>query len=404
MTRTGSSRARQQIIYRRRRQTLLIITCLSMALVGSLAGMLGRGIAFALPMVMGTAQALHHDSNILLVGVDDNYDPKGKRIRSDRARTDTVMVVTLRPGERSVHVLSIPRDTQVLIPGYGTEKINAAHAFGGIERTREVVESLIGIRLDHSFEVSLSGAASVLDELGGVDVFVEQPMHYEDHTAKLKIDFEPGWHHLGGKEAVGFARFRHDALGDIGRVTRQQTVMHAVEQKLLSPVNWWRLPQLAKSAGELFKTDLGTPEILELAHFAKDHPSVSYTTLPGEFGHNGYWIPSHVRIVALMESLTNDRPRRKHHEKPVVEVLYGDKQEQAASKLANQLTEKGLTVVRLAPVASGQVEVSRVIGRNGNASLNDTVASLTAQYPWQLSDDPSPYSADYTVVVGPDHR
>ncbi|HEY9856201.1 MAG TPA: LCP family protein, partial [Stenomitos sp.] len=152
------SRARREAIYRRRRQSLLVVASLLMGSLGALAGVAGRHLLPTASGLFGGGSNLNKPANILLVGVDDNYDGRGHRIRNERARTDTIMLVTVRPTKHSLHVLSIPRDTQVLIPGYGTEKINAAHAIGGIDRTKAVVESLLDVQVDHAVEVSLHGA------------------------------------------------------------------------------------------------------------------------------------------------------------------------------------------------------------------------------------------------------
>lgn len=401
------SRARQEAIYRRRRQSLLIASSLFMGLLGALTGVASRHFLPATQGLFGSGQSLSKPTNILLVGVDDNYDLKGRRVKNQRTRTDTIMLVTVRPAKHSLHVLSIPRDTQVLIPGYGTEKVNAAHAIGGIDRTKAVVESLLDVEVNHTVEVSLRGAIQLLDELGGVDVFVENRMHYEDKTAKLLIDLKPGKQHLDGKTAVGFARFRHDAMGDIGRVARQQALLHALEQQLVNPINWWRLPKLANAAGQLFKSDFTPGDYAALAGFAKNRPAVSYTTLPGDFGYHGYWIPNHARIASLMESLNNDResaPKAGGGAPVAVEVLYGANQEQVATRLAGVFGERGLMVVRTAPLSTNLSSRTRVIGRNGNPHQNDVLTTLMPQAAWQLSDDESPYSADYTVVIGPDYK
>ncbi len=401
------SRARQEAIFRRRRQSLLVVSSLLMGSLGALAGVGTRHLLPATHALFGGGSGLQKPTNVLLVGVDDNYDPKGRKVKNQRTRTDTLMLVTVRPAKKSLHVLSIPRDTQVLIPGYGTEKINAAHAIGGIDRTKAVVESLVDVEVDHVVEVSLKGAIQFLDELGGVDVFVENRMHYQDKTAKLLIDLKPGMQHLDGKTAVGFARFRHDALGDIGRVARQQALLHALEQKLVNPVNWWRLPKLASAAGQLFHSDFSAGDYASFASFAKDRPAVSYTTLPGDFGYHGYWIPNHGRIASLMQSLNNDKqsaPKAGGGAPVSVEVLYGASQEQAATRLAGVLGDRGLMVVRTAPVTNHMSTATRVIGRNGNPHQNSVLTALMPQAAWQLSDDESPYSADYTVVIGPDYR
>lgn len=386
---------------------MLVASCVATALLGSGAGALA---ARFVPTIQGFGLSVHRlddPQNVLLVGVDDNFDPHGRKVTNAKARTDTLVLASLRPKEHAVHVLSIPRDTQVLIPRYGTDKINAAHAHGGIQQTREVLESLLGITIDHTIEISLSSAGTFLDQLGGIDLYIDQPLHYEDHTAKLLIDFKQGAQHLDGPSAVRFARFRHDALGDIGRVGRQQALMHAVEAKLLDPNTIWRLPQLASTAGNLFVTDLKPAELLTMASFARSKPAVSYATLPGDFGHDGYWIPNHGRIVGLMESMNHQAskaPRAGGGAPLSVEVLYATNLDRKATHLASSLGDHGIAVVRTALLQPGIPTTTRVIGRNGNASLNPSLAKLLPGVAWQLSDDPSPYTADYTVVVGPDFK
>ncbi|MEB3187925.1 MAG: LCP family protein [bacterium] len=398
-------RARLQARYRRRRQTVLISFCLLMGFAGASFGLASRDWFSGAPRLPWFSMDLGFH-NLLIVGIDDSYDPRGHRVETDRARTDTILLVRLRPEDRRAFVLSIPRDTQVLVPGYGTEKINAAHALGGLERTTEVVESLTGVDVERTVSIRLSQAIRFLDDLGGVKVYVEHPMHYDDHTAKLSIHLEPGWHQLSGKEAVGYARFRHDALGDIGRVARQQSLIHAVQRKLFDPLTWWRLPALARSARAIFDTTITGDEILKLSKFAHERPSVSYMTLPGDFGHGGYWIPSIARIASVMEGLDRDRPSQPpRQESPAtIEILHARGMEAAATALASSLGQKGLTVVRTAILPSGMSATSRVIGRNSNPTLDPVLEDVVPDATWQLSDDVSPYSADYTVVVGPDFR
>lgn len=389
--------------FARRRLSLVFVVCVVMLLAGMGVGSLARWI-FPPDRVQGWfggPAGLSKTENILIVGIDDSYDPQGHRLanKNRRVRTDTILVATIQPRKKSIHVLSIPRDTQVLIPGYGTEKINAAHSIGGIERTKETVEAVTGIPISHTVSVSLSGAVSFLDELGGVDLYIEQPMKYTDRTAGLFIDLKPGTQHLDGKTAVGYARFRHDAMGDIGRVGRQQRLLNAVERKLLTPAVWWRLPALAEATGKLFQTDMPATKVASLANFAKEKPGVTFTTLPGTFGYNGYWVADRGRIDELVAKL-NEKDK-KDDKARTVEVLYASAQSDAAVKLASTLTDRGLQVIRTEPL-DNEAQGTRVIGRNGDPHQPGELRNLLPNAPWQLSDDISPYSVDYTVVVGKD--
>lgn len=390
--------------FARRRLTLVVVVCIIMAFAGMGVGSLARWLMPPDRLFgwLGGPAGLSKTENVLIVGVDDSYDPQGHRLtqKNRRVRTDTILVATIQPRKKAIHVLSIPRDTQVLIPGYGTEKINAAHAIGGIERTKATVEAVTGIPIHHTVSVSLAGAVSFLDELGGVDLYVEQKMHYTDRTAGLFIDLKPGMQHLDGKSAIGYARFRHDAMGDIGRVSRQQRLLNAVERKLMTPAVWWRLPRLAEASSKLFETDIPAGKLASLANFAKEKPGVAFTTLPGTFGYNGYWVADRGRLDELVANLNDNKNKRGKQHK--VELLYASAQSDAAVKLASTLTNRGMQVVRTEPL-DNEAQGTKVIGRNGDPHQPNELRNLLPNAPWQLSDDITPYSVDYTVVVGQDY-
>ncbi|MNR86728.1 putative transcriptional regulator YvhJ [compost metagenome] len=397
--RTAAQRRR----FTRRRLTLLAVVCIVMVLAGMGFGSLARWLLPADRLFgwLGGPGSLSKTENVLIVGVDDSYDADGHRQtqKNRRVRTDTILVATIQPRKNAIHVLSIPRDTQVLIPGYGTEKINAAHAIGGIERTKATVEAVTGIPIHHTVSVSLLGAVSFLDELGGIDLYVEQDMKYTDRTAGLFIDLKQGMQHFDGKTAIGYARFRHDAMGDIGRVSRQQRLLNAVERKLMTPAVWWRLPRLAEASSKLFQTDIPAAKLASLANFAKEKPGVSFTTLPGTFGYNGYWVADRGRLDELVANLNEKSSKKSDHR--TVELLYATSQSDAAVKLASTLTDRGLQVIRTEPL-DNETQGTRVIGRNGDPHQPNELRNLLPNAPWQLSDDITPYSVDYTVVVGKD--
>ncbi len=382
---------------------LVFVVCFVMALAGMAIGSLAHWILPPDRLFgwLGAPAGLSNTENVLIVGVDDSFDPEGKRLtqKNRRVRTDTILIATIQPRKKAIHVLSIPRDTQVLIPKYGTEKINAAHAIGGLERTKATVEAVTGIPIHHTVSVSLSGAVAFIDELGGVDLYVEQKMKYTDRTAGLFIDLEQGMQHLDGKTAVGYARFRHDAMGDIGRVSRQQRLLNAVERKLMTPAVWWRLPRLAEASAKLFHTDISAAKLASFAGFAKDKPGVTFTTLPGTFGYNGYWVADRGRIDELVANLSEKkRPDPRQH---TVELLFASSQSDAAVKLASTLADRGMQVIRTDPL-DNELQGTKVIGRNGDPHQPNELRSLLPDAPWQLSDDITPYSVDYTIVVGKD--
>ena len=157
-------------------------------------------------------------------------------------RTDTIML--LHTGSGPNLLMSIPRDSQVEIPGQGSGKINAAYAYGGAKLLTRTIESETGIRVDEYVEIGLGGLAGVVDAVGGIEICPTQNM--QDKLAKL--DIEKGCQDVDGATALGYARSRHTSgIGDIERVKHQREVVAAVGDKVLSPwtfinpVRYWNL-------------------------------------------------------------------------------------------------------------------------------------------------------------------
>src|SRR4029077_19223529 len=133
-------------------------------------------------------------------------------------------------------------------------KINAANALGGPLLAKEVVGKFLDLPIDHYVVLNVQGLVQLVNALGGITVEIPKRMKYMDWTAKLKIDLEPGFHTLTGNQAMGFVRFRHDALGDIGRVQRQQLFIHAVLEKAMQPESWTHLPKLIQIGEQYVQT------------------------------------------------------------------------------------------------------------------------------------------------------
>lgn len=183
--------------------------------------------------------------------------------------TDTIAGVDVDASRNTISVLSIPRDTRTDIEGHRTFRINAAYAWGGIDLAKSTLENLIDDQFDHYILVKLEGFAQLIDAMGGVDIDVEKDMDYVDRSQKLYIHLKQGNRHLTGETAIHYARFRHDFRGDLGRVVRQQKMLRAVLDKMLSPQMLPQLPQLMQVAKQNCDTDLNIPQMIALARVAK---------------------------------------------------------------------------------------------------------------------------------------
>jgi LCP family protein required for cell wall assembly len=249
------------------------------------------------------AAALDRSLHILILGLD-RPDPAllgtGDQDRFN-TRSDTILLARFDPQARRITVLSIPRDTRVRLPGFGVAKINAANVVGGPALTAQVVSQLLGgIPIDRYVRLNTEALEALIDAVGGVEVYVPEPMHYVDRTQQLFITLQPGWHRLNGKQAHHFARFRHDqlGLGDIGRVQRQQELLRALSRELLSPAVWPRIPKVLQVVRAHLDTNLTWEEVLSLAKFLLTYGGdrMDLVLLPGRFSQAGefatsYWLP-----------------------------------------------------------------------------------------------------------------
>ena len=219
-------------------------------------------------LMEGLGRKLDRPYQILVMGVDRVLDAPLGSPESFNGRSDSMLLIRLDPIDRSVHMLSIPRDTQVPIPDYGVTKINAANVYGGAPLAQEVVsEKLNGVEIDRYVRLDTHGLSALVDALGGIEVNVPKRMKYVDNTQKLNIDLYAGVQTLNGEQAEGFSRFRNDEDGDIGRIQRQQIVLKAVKAKIANPAVVLNLPDLINVMQKHVDSNLSFDEMIAIATF-----------------------------------------------------------------------------------------------------------------------------------------
>lgn len=204
--------------------------------------------------------------------------------------TDVMMVAVANPKTQNVTLLSLPRDTRVKIPGYrGYHKINAVFANGEAERrkaeargeiptengitlTKKTLEAMLGIPIQHYVEVNFEGFKAVIDELGGVEINVDRKLVYDDPADGTHIYLEPGLQVLNGEQALGYVRHRLDNRGpkyyssDFDRNRRQQEVVKAVVNKLVSLEGIPKILNVINTASQYVRTDLSKEQIKGLVY------------------------------------------------------------------------------------------------------------------------------------------
>lgn len=286
--------------------------------------------------------------NILLLGVDASENENDLWTGT---RTDTIILVNIDPRSKSINAVSIPRDSKVYLPGnHGVQKINSAHAIGGVEMTVKTVENTLGVKVDRYIMVHDDAVKSIVEALGGVDVYVEKNMRYHDYAGHLHIDLTKGYHHLNPTEAVGYLRFRHDPMGDIGRTQRQQWFLRGVLSELKKPDVVSKIPDIVGVARKYIKTNMSFYELTQFAMMTKslDMDKIEIATLPGAPNKRGaisYWILDAEKTQEVLNRLIyRHKPQFDEAEPVKASVIYSENNAQKAQMLISQLKEAGVDV------------------------------------------------------------
>ncbi len=254
----------------------------------------------------------HKKINILLLGIDER--------KNDIGRSNVTCVVTVDTDAKNISMLWIPRDSRVNIPGQEWNKIGHAYSYGGHQLSEQTVSDLLGIPIDYFMVINMDGFKKVIDALGGVDINVDKRMYYYDPYDAGEvdnnglIDLHPGMQHMDGNTALEYVRFRHDEMGDIGRIERQQKFAKALLADVINPSVITKIPNVIKEANSVFKTDMPVSEMLSLTTVINDvyNQGLKTYTVPGKpvyIDNISYWLPDIAAMrkeVAQIQGITVD--------------------------------------------------------------------------------------------------
>lgn len=195
--------------------------------------------------------------NILLIGQD-------RQNGEVRARSDTILLCTFRKEDNRLVMTSFLRDLYVKIPGYRSNRINAAYMAGGMKLLNDTLEANFGLRADGCIEVDFSGFAEIVDILGGVTLHLRQE-EAEAINKSTAGELSAGEQVLNGKQALAYARIRKlDKDGDFSRTARQRALVEALIQRTKA-VSIRTAFSLFKKVLPLVTTDLDREDLLMLA-------------------------------------------------------------------------------------------------------------------------------------------
>lgn len=226
-------------------------------------------------------------TNILLLGVDEGTTgEKGKHV-------DTLLLLSMDNKQGRMRAISVPRKTMVQMPGNKLEQpISGAYEAGGEPLLSRLVSELLGVPVHQYVAVDIKAVADIVDILGGVDLYVEEDMEYEDPEINLRIHIKKGYQHLEGEQAQQYLRFRGDELGDIGRVQRQQKFLAAIYKKILSLDVMTKVPQLVELLQKRVVTSAEIFDSAQLISVIKglSGENIQSVMIPGTLVKNSdYW-------------------------------------------------------------------------------------------------------------------
>lgn len=256
---------------------------------------------------------------MVLVGLDRRPGETGLAYR-----TDTMLIVSIDPATNSIGILSLPRDTYVVIRGYASrQRINSALVFGELERAgygptlmMETVQNNFGIRINDYMIVDFQAFIDVVDAIGGIDVTIDYTIN-DPQYPNMNYGYDPFYlpavtHHLMGYDALRFARTRHGD-SDINRAERQQQAIFAIRDRILDldmvPTLLAQSPNLWASLQDNVYTGLSFEQLIQLALYVKDVPRENIVTGVVDYRYLQSWstpegasvlIPNNGRLPQLM--------------------------------------------------------------------------------------------------------
>lgn len=273
-----------------------------------------------------TTEPIPEDFYTLIVGMDT-------RPNSGTMNTDTLILMHVLPQTETIKMVSLPRDLRMESETYGVRKINSLfyegysetrrktrerpellsgkktsigglkfpeeHIGGGLAHLRDEIEEWMDIDIRHVVLVDFESLISLVDAVGGIEIEVKRSMYYDDPTDGTHIRFEPGLQQMDGLQALNYARFRYDNRGprydsnDFERGERQQQIIMALADKLVSWKSIGRLINIVDIVSDSIKTDMTRTQMMSyIQKYYKTFDGDSIVSIP----FNGYWESPYVKI------------------------------------------------------------------------------------------------------------
>jgi len=367
---------------------------------------------------------------VLIMGLDFRDWEAG-----ETPRTDTMILFTMDPIAKTAGMLSVPRDMWVSIPGFDHGKINTAYYLGEIYNLPgggpglavETVEQVIGVPINYYAQVDFYAFVRFIDELGGLDMHIREPITVDPIGPANTITLQPGVQVLDGATTLAYARARYTDGGDFDRSKRQQEVILALRDDI---VNFNMLPTLIKKAPALYnelsagiRTNLNLQEAIQLALFASQiDPNDIHQGIIGTdevvFGTSpdglSIVIPIYDKIRLVRDEIfstggpvspaavSGDPAQLRQEEQAKVVIQNGTSASGLATQTAEYLRSQGINIVEETN-ADRLYSTSTIIIYNGKPYTTQYIADLMGITTANIYNRYTPDAyADIAIILGDD--
>ncbi|ANR71508.1 LytR family transcriptional regulator [Selenomonas sp. oral taxon 126] len=243
-------------------------------------------------------------TNVLVLGLDDavNMD------NAEEQRADAILLISMENATGKVRILNIPRDTWVqMAQGKGETRLANVYAVGGAPLMVRTINQMFDISIHQYVVIDLATFGQIVDAVGGIDLYIERNMDYDDPEAGLSIHMRQGYRHLDGVGAEHYLRYRSDDLGDLGRTQRQQKFVKAFYAKLLRVDTLPKVPAIA----DILKQNVTTSaELFDSVHIGNVIRKLNIEPprtimLPGDFSRDDdtVWIMDRAATDEIIHEL-----------------------------------------------------------------------------------------------------
>ena len=231
------------------------------------------------PLHNKDVETIKDNVSILFIGIDDSIQREQGETES---RSDALILATLNKKEKTVKLLSIPRDSYVYFPNQDyKDKINHAYGKGGPLSTIETIEYLLEVPIDYYVKMNFDAFIDIVDALDGIEADVPYVIKEKDQFDQYTVELTPGVQKLDGREALALARTRKKD-NDIERGKRQQMILEAIVQKATKPSSLTKYDNVIDAVGNHMKTNMTYETMTSLiTYFKNGIPNVESMYLHG---------------------------------------------------------------------------------------------------------------------------